>query len=193
MRLSGFDTSVLRDSGSQSQVNHLVKRQHGLEASERTAHKLRAQGLSYRRIAELLSVRYDMVAQWLAGLPGTYERSLEPSPAVHTAIAPQAESQPAAFTSDATRMSALEHRLSKAFTLLQRLSDEGRRREERLLTTLTEERQSARLQIERLDAEVAALRATLEALSSTDNGAPLNAESTAFPPSRGFWRWGAKK
>jgi predicted transcriptional regulator len=193
MRLSGFDTSVSRDSGSQSQVNHLVKHQHGLEASERTAQKLRAQGLSYRRIAELLSVRYDMVAQWLAGLPGTYERSMEPSPAVHTAIAPQAESQPAAFTSAATRISALEHRLSEAFTLLQRLSDAGRRREERLLTTLTEERQSARLQIERLDAEVAALRATLEALSSTDNGAPLNAESAASPPSRGFWRWGAKK
>ena len=193
MRLNGFDTSVLRDSGNQSQVNHLVKLQHGLEASERTAQKLRARGLSYRRIAELLSVRYDMVAQWLAGLPGTHERPLEPSPAVHPAIASQVENKPTAFPSDASRISTLEHRLSEAFTSLQHLSDEGRRREARLLTTLTEERQSARLQIERLDAEVAALRAALVALSRTENGAPLSAESAASLPSRGFWRWGTKK
>jgi chromosome segregation ATPase len=134
-----------------------------------------------------------MVAQWLAGLPGTHERPLEPSPAFQSAIAPQVEDKPTAFPSDASRISALEHRLSEAFTSLQRLSDEGRRREAQLLTTLTEERQSARLQIERLDAEVAALRAALVALSRTDNGALLNAESAASPPSRGFLRWGTKK
>lgn len=193
MMLNSFDTSVLRDSGTHSQVNHLVKLQYGLAASERAGQKLCARGLSYRRIAELVSVRYGMVTQWLASLAGTTGRPVELSPAFHSSLAPRVESQPAALPSDATRISPSEDPLLKGHSARQRLPDEGLRREARLLTTLTSECSSLRFQMERLDAEVAALPVALVVLSRTDNCAKLRAESEASPPGRGFWRWRAKK
>jgi hypothetical protein len=94
----------------------------------------------------------------------------------------------AAPSADGVRIAFLERRLSEVFAGLQRLSDEARQREARLQTALVEERRVATLQIERLNADVAGLRAALAALALRPPGATLGAEAARPGAGRGFWQ-----
>jgi hypothetical protein len=192
MKFDSVDIPILQNSGNPFEVRHLVRRQYGFGASELAPHKLRARYLSFRRIAEPLSVHCDVVARWVAGLPDTNDTPAELSPFVHPAIALPVERKPTAAPFNAAHISVLGRRLLEAFASFQRLSDEGWRRTARLMNTRSEKRQLARLKIDRLAAKVATRRTALGALSSADNGTQVSTESATSASSRRLLRWGTK-
>ncbi|MFM2148634.1 MAG: hypothetical protein RLZZ187_940 [Pseudomonadota bacterium] len=192
MRFDGIETSKPPSLGARPLDSSRALSHPSGQGGEQAAHKLRARGFSYRRIAEELRVRYDMVSQWLSGLPPTSRGPTPPAYAparVMPAEARQEEArEQAAASADAARIAVLEQRLSEAFAALQRLSDEARQREARLQTALAEERRVATLQIERLNADVAGLRTALAALALRPPGAPLGAEAARTGSGQGFWQ-----
>lgn len=197
MRFDGIETSTPPKLGSRSvdaprALPHLPG-----QGGEQAAQKLRARGFSYRRIAEELRVRYDMVSQWLSGLPPTARTAATAAPLPPRAVPaePQHEAArtQAAASADAARIAVLEQRLSEVFVALQRLSEEARQREGRLLAALAEERRVAAAQIERLNADITGLRTAVAVLSlrppGTTSAATPRAADVARPPStQGFWQ-----
>lgn len=97
---------------------------------EAAAHRLRARGFSYRRIAETLRIRYDTVSRWLCGDP--------PTAAVAVSL-PQPSTMPPAVRA-APANPGLERRLAALETAMARYEAEAARREERLLAALAEVR-----------------------------------------------------
>jgi len=202
MRFDGIEASRPPTPGARPLASSRPLSHPFGQGSEQAAHKLRARGFSYRRIAEELRVRYDMVSQWLSGLP-PLSRGATPAPPVAAPPVPappipapampteawqeEAQGQSAA-SADAARIAMLEQRLSEAFAALQRLSDEARQREARLQAALAEERRVATLQIERLNADVAGLRTALAALALRPPGATLGAEAARPGSGQGFWQ-----
>ena len=192
MRFDGIETSKPSTLGSRNlDPSRALSRPSG-QGGEQAAHRLRARGFSYRRIAEELRVRYDMVSQWLSGLPPTTRSSAPPAPvptrAVPTEARQEERCEQAAPSADGARITLLEQRLSEAFAALQRLSDEARQREARLQAALAEERRAATLQIERLNADVAGLRTALAALALRPPGVTLGAEAAHPGPGQRFWQ-----
>lgn len=96
---------------------------------EAAAHRLRARGFSYRRIAETLRIRYDTVSRWLCGEP--------PSDPIVVAR-PFVPAAPVAHTPP--RAPALEARLAALEAALARYQQDAVLREERLLAALAEVR-----------------------------------------------------
>lgn len=190
MRFDGIETSTPPTLGSRAFDAPRVLPHPPGHAGEQAAQKLRARGFSYRRIAEELRVRYDMVSQWLSGLPPTSRLPAVSAPAAARSVPaePYRDQGLAQASADAARIAVLEERLSEAFVALQRLSDEARQREARLHAALAEERRVATLQIERLNTDVVGLRTALAVLSLGPPGAPPVANA-AQPASRlGFWQ-----
>jgi hypothetical protein len=159
------------------------------QGGEQAAHKLRARGFSYRRIAEELRVRYDMVSQWLSGLPPA-SRAPAPLPSSVPRIEPQREGrrEQAAAPGDDPRIAVLEQRLAEAFAALQLLAHEARARELRLQAALAEERRVTALQVERLSSDIAGLRAALVAPVRPPSGVPAAAEAARAASPQGFWQ-----
>jgi predicted transcriptional regulator len=192
MRFDGIETSKPPSLGARPLDSSRALSHPSGQGGEQAAHKLRARGFSYRRIAEELRVRYDMVSQWLSGLPPTSRGPTPPAYAPARVMPAEARQEDAreqaAASADAARIAVLEQRLSEAFAALQRLSDEARQREARLQTALAEERRVATLQIERLNADVAGLRTALAALALRPPGAPLGAEAARPGSGQGFWQ-----
>jgi predicted transcriptional regulator len=192
MRFDGIETSRPPNPGARPLASSRPLSHPFGQGSEQAAHKLRARGFSYRRIAEELRVRYDMVSQWLSGLPpisrGSQPAPPIPAPAMPTEARQEEAREQAAPSADAARIAILEQRLSNAFAALQRLSDEARQREARLQAALAEERRVATLQIERLNADVAGLRTALAALALRPPGATLGAEAARPGSGQGFWQ-----
>ena len=192
MRFDGIETSKPPTLGSRPLDSSRALSHPSGQGGEQAAHKLRARGFSYRRIAEELRVRYDMVSQWLSGLPPTARGSTPPAPVPTRAVPAEARQEEAreqaAPSADGTRITLLEQRLAETFAALQRLSDEARQREARLQAALAEERRVATLQIERLNADVAGLRAALAALALRPPGATLGAEAAHPGSGQGFWQ-----
>lgn len=192
MRFDGIETSKPPTLGSRPIDSSRALSHPSGQGGEQAAHKLRARGFSYRRIAEELRVRYDMVSQWLSGLPPTARGSTPPAPVPTPAVPAEARQEEsreqAAPSADGARITLLEQRLSEAFATLQRLSDEARQREARLQAALAEERRVATLQIERLNADVAGLRTALAALALRSPGSALSAEAARPGSGQGFWQ-----
>lgn len=192
MRFDGIETSKPPTPGARPIDAPRALPHPAGQAGEQAAHKLRARGFSYRRIAEELRVRYDMVSQWLSGLPPTPRSPAPPPPAPAHGV-PDAARQDqardlAATSADAARIARLEQRLTEVFAALQRLSDEARQREARLQTALAEERRLATLQIERLNADITGLRTALAVLALHPPGAAPGAEVARPGSGQGFWQ-----
>lgn len=134
------DTAPLIDAAREARRAGVGRRQANQEVA---AHRLRARGFSYRRIAETLRIRYDVVSRWLYGEPpappatplAPASQPAAPVPRPSPAVAPAAVPAQAA---------SLEARIAWLESALVRFQDEALRREERLL------------------AELAALRAALD-------------------------------
>lgn len=188
MRFDGIETSKPPTHGARPLGSSRALSRPPGEGGEEAAQKLRARGFSYRRIAEELRVRYDIVSQWLSGLPPTSRGPTPQAPVPARAVPAAARREQAAASADGVRIAMLEQRLSEAFAALQRLSDEARQREARLQTALAEERRVATLQIERLNADVAGLRTALAALALRPPGAALGADGARSGSGRGFWQ-----
>lgn len=190
MRFDGIETSSPPTLGSRAFDAPRVAPHPSGQGSEQAAQKLRARGFSYRRIAEELRVRYDMVSQWLSGLPPTSRAPTGPAPvaASMAPAEPRRHQELGQASADGARIAVLEQRLSEAFAALQRLSDEARQREARLQAALAEERRVATLQIERLNTDVAGLRTALAVLSLRPPGAPPAAEGARPASGLGFWQ-----
>lgn len=149
-------------------------------ARETAAHKLRARGFSYRRIAEVLRERYDVVSRWLGGAPATpvphdpghAPRMDRPPPAPspqRTAVAPVAAppAQPVPPPVDEAaeaRARALEQRVADLMATLRQMAAENREREARLHKTLEDERRAATEREMRFRDEVDGIRALVEGL-----------------------------
>ena len=129
--------------------------------AEKNAHKLRAEGLSYRRIAVELRVRYDQVSRWLSGsaLPADAARPRPTSPEPPVAATAQTADRTAAEAASTGRINDL-------MATLRQVSRESREREERLHRVIEVERAAAREQMARRDAELDALRATVNELAA---------------------------
>lgn len=202
MRFDGIETSKPPTFGSRPLDPSRALPHPSGQGGEQAAHKLRARGFSYRRIAEELRVRYDMVSQWLSGLPPTSRGPTPPAPVPARVVPAEARQgqgrEQAAASADAARIAVLEQRLSEAFVALQRLADEARQRETRLQAALAEERRVAAAQVERLNADITGLRTAVAVLSLRPPGpttaaaqrgdAPIAADGTRPPSGLGFWQ-----
>jgi hypothetical protein len=189
MMLDSIENSAPQTLSSRPLDAPRVLAQPPVQGGEQAAHKLRARGFSYRRIAEELRVRYDMVSQWLSGLPPA-SRAPAPSPSSVPRSEPQREErrEQAAASGDNSRIAVLEQRLAEAFAALQLLAHEARAREVRLQAALAEERRVTAFQVERLSSDIAGLRAALAAPARPPSGAPAAAEAARAASSQGFWQ-----
>ncbi|MBC4016339.1 hypothetical protein [Siccirubricoccus deserti] len=138
MNMPEVNTPPLMDTLSEAQQAGVGRRGTDKQAA---AHRLRARGFSYRRIAETLRIRYDIVSRWMYGDP--------PRPPAETPpISAPLVTQPVPLPGPP----GLEQRLTALEATLSRFEAEAARREERLL------------------AELGALRAALEASSGQASG-----------------------
>jgi hypothetical protein len=152
-------------------------------ARETAAHKLRARGFSYRRIAEILRERYDVVSRWLGGAPPAapifhdpghaprIARAAAPVPAPTPGAVPGPAPAPAgavlAAVADAAaeaRARALEQRVADLMATLRQMAAENREREARLHKILEDERRAAAERETRFKEEVEGMRALVEGL-----------------------------
>jgi hypothetical protein len=117
-------TAPLIDSESAAQQAGATRRGTDKQAA---AHRLRALGFSYRRIAETLRIRYDIVSRWMYG---------EPPPSAVAAPIPT-PAPVAALPETAPVTPGLEQRLAALEAALSRFQAEAAQREERLLAELS--------------------------------------------------------
>jgi hypothetical protein len=137
LNMPEVNTAPLMDTLSEAQQAGVGRRGTDKQAA---AHRLRARGFSYRRIAETLRIRYDIVSRWMYGDP--------PPPVAPPPLPVPAVARPAA----APAAVGLEQRLAALEAALARFQLETAQREDRLL------------------AELGALRAALEARSALPVG-----------------------
>lgn len=153
---------------------------------EAEAHKLRAKGHSYRRIAEVLQVQYGLVSRWLSGLgeatsasdsaePRSYRRG-----SVFVRATPEPDAPPVEVPADfLTRYQAMEQRVADLLATLSQVARENRERETRLYKALEDERKAATEREAVLKAEIAEVRSLVEDLVAPD--AAPSADGTAAP------------
>jgi len=127
MDLPEVTTATLMDARREAQQAGVGRPGADKEAA---AHRLRARGFSYRRIAETLRIRYDTVSRWLCGDPPT-ATPIAPPP-LQAAVSPATRAMPAS--------GGLERRLAALEVTMARYEAEAARREERLLAALAEVR-----------------------------------------------------
>jgi hypothetical protein len=181
MNLDGVETDLLLDT------YHPVPsrfRSAGKPAKhvETDAHRLRAKGLSYRRIAQELRVRYDLVSRWLSGPPPD---AAFPEPIPRCVVLPPPEIV-AARPDRIPDAQDLPRRIDGLMATLRQVSRENQEREARLHRLIEEQQQSMREREIRHDAEIAALRATVDALAIRLG--PADRDEEAQPLRPGFWR-----
>jgi len=127
MDLPEVTTATLMDARREAQQAGIGRPGADKEAA---AHRLRARGFSYRRIAETLRIRYDTVSRWLCGdLPTAMPIVPQATRAATLPAAPAVPTNP-----------GLERRLAALETAMIRYEAEAARREERLLAALAEVR-----------------------------------------------------
>lgn len=166
------------------------------DRKEEAAHKLRARGLSYRRIAEELQVRYDVISRWLSGVgEPAGRRTADPprpwSPPRFDAV-PVREDQRDAVRELLARCDALETRASDLLATIRQVSAENREREDRLRRTLEDERRAAAEREERLRGELDQVRGLVEDLlariaAAAPDGAAGDGGDAVEPVARSLW------
>jgi hypothetical protein len=150
-----------------------VPRQRWLKPAEKEAeaHKLRARGFSYRRIAETLQVRYDQISGWLSGISESARAELRSEPRLSLRLvgrAPAVSDSPgmaagaAASPDFLARYQALEQRTADLLATLKQVAAENREREARLYKMLEDERRAASERETRIKTELAELREMVE-------------------------------
>jgi len=168
------------------------------DRKEEAAHKLRARGFSYRRIAEVLQVRYDVISRWLSGVgEPAGRRTADPTrpwtPPRFDPV-PAREDQRDAVREVLARCDALETRASDLMATVRQISAENREREERLRRTLEDERRASAEREERLRGELDQVRGLVEDLlariaAAAPDGLPeAGADPDAVEPvARSLW------
>ena len=150
---------------------------------ETDAHRLRAKGLSYRRIAQELRVRYRfLVSRWLSG-PLPDAAVPEAISGAVTLSLPEVVATPPDRAADAQD---LPRRVDDLMATLRQVSRENQEREARLHRLIEEQQKSMQEREIRQDAEIAAMHATVDALVMRLG--PANQDEAAQPPRPGFWR-----
>ena len=148
-----------------------VPRERWLKADEKEAeaHKLRARGFSYRRIAETLQVRYDQISRWLSGISESARGEGRSEPRLSLRLVPRpAASAEAASVGTApaadflARYQAMEQRTADLLATLKQVAAENREREARLYKMLEDERRAASEREARIKGELAELREMVE-------------------------------
>ena len=144
-----MNAPLLMNPASEAQQAGVARR---LADKEAAAHRLRARGFSYRRIAETLRIRYDTVSRWLYGAhtaaPPPRHQAQTPAATPAAANAPgrpaALRAAPAAAASDghgagalSLRTAALEARIVGLEASLSRFQADAAAREERLLAELS--------------------------------------------------------
>jgi predicted transcriptional regulator len=159
-----------------------VPRERWLKADEKEAeaHKLRARGFSYRRIAETLQVRYDQISRWLSGIS---ESAREPrsEPRLSLRLVTSAGSSIPAGTPPSPdyvkRYQALEQRAADLLATLKQVAAENREREARLYKMLEDERRAASEREARIKGELGELREMVEKVLAARAARPQRARS----------------
>jgi hypothetical protein len=155
------------------------------DEKEAEAHKLRARGFSYRRIAETLQVRYDQISRWLSGISESARAELRSEPRLSLRLvsraAPSAESALAASAAASpdflARYQALEQRAADLLATLKQVAGENREREARLYKMLEDERRAAGERETRIKSELAELREMVEKAMVARPAPPQRARS----------------
>lgn len=167
------------------------------DRKEQAAHRLRARGFSYRRIAEELQVRYDVISRWLSGVGEIGRRTADPPrpwtpPRFDASAAPEDPGAPVREL--LARCDGLERRASDLLATIRQVSAENREREDRLHRALEDERRAAAEREARLRAELEEVRGLVEALlariaEAAPPGAlaPLAGAEGAEPVARSLW------
>jgi hypothetical protein len=197
MAFERIDQTVISHEGGEAQTPAGVAprpaRSRWLAAADKEAeaHKLRAKGHSYRRIAEVLQVQYGLVSRWLSGLGERTYSAEEPvrRPVARAAVLVQAtpdpEAPPVPVPADfLTRYQAMEQRVGDLLATLSKVALENRERENRLYKALEDERRAASDRESLLKTEIAEVRAMVELLAE-ERGGLLPEDATAgSTPSR---------
>jgi hypothetical protein len=154
------------------------------DRAETTAHRLRARGFSYRRIAEELRIRYDLVSTWLSGQ--STKPVLRPP---QEFSAPEPPQEPARSLDSAAphppQVAALERRIADLLAGMMQQSRDSREREARLHEAIENERRAAAQREAQIVSELNNLRVTVEALVAR---AGLDAERSSSAPPLHFWQ-----
>jgi uncharacterized protein YjcR len=149
-----------------------ARRERWLKPTEKEAeaHKLRARGFSYRRISEILQVRYDHISRWLSGTGDSARSELRSEPRlslrlVTGSVAPGGDLMagsagvPAEFLQ---RYKSLEQRTADLLATLKQVAGENREREARLYKMLEDERRAAAEREARIKSDMMELRQMIE-------------------------------
>ncbi|MFD2264243.1 hypothetical protein ACFSM5_15175 [Lacibacterium aquatile] len=180
----------------------------GAAEKEAEAHKLRARGHSYRRIAEVLQVQYGLVSRWLSGLGESLADSApaEPRRFTRTSVlvraTPDVDAPPVEIPTDfLTRYQAMEQRVGDLLATLKQVASENRERENRLYKALEDERKAAEGREAALRAEITEIRELLEQAASVElapdfgdsregDGRPSTLPSNSLLGRLSLWRRG---
>jgi hypothetical protein len=164
-----------------------VRRDRWLKPGEKEAeaHKLRARGFSYRRIAETLQVRYDQISRWLSGISESARAELRSEPRLSLRLvaraAPSGDGGMAASAAVSpdflARYQALEQRTADLLATLKQVAGENREREARLYKMLEDERRAASERETRIKGELAELREMVEKAMTARPASPQRARS----------------
>jgi hypothetical protein len=163
-----------------------VRRERWLKPGEKEAeaHKLRARGFSYRRIAETLQVRYDQISRWLSGISESARAELRSEPRLSLRLVARAAPSGDAATASAAvspdflaRYQALEQRTADLLATLKQVATENREREARLYKMLEDERRAASEREARIKGELAELREMVEKAMAARSAPPQRARS----------------
>ena len=167
-------TVVAYSEAPPSDAGQDLRRERWLKPDEKEAeaHKLRARGFSYRRIAETLQVRYDQISRWLSGISESARAELRSEPRLSLRLVggtAASASQPAVAPAGApvspdflARYEAMEQRAADLLATLKQVAGENREREGRLYKMLEDERRAASEREARIKAELAELREMVE-------------------------------
>lgn len=173
MSFEGIDQTVVsHDAGSAAAKPSELPRPSrtrwlGPAEKEAEAHKLRARGHSYRRIAEVLQVQYNLVSRWLSGLgESAIADRAEPRRFSRTTVlvrsSPDIEAPPVEIPADfLARYQSMEQRVGDLLATLKQVAQENRERENRLYKALEDERRAAEARETVLRSEIAEVRELL--------------------------------
>ena len=178
-------TVISYDEPPASGTSRDARRERWLKPDEKEAeaHKLRARGFSYRRIAETLQVRYDQISRWLSGISESARAELRSESRLSLRLVARAAPSPEMAVSAAVspdflaRYQALEQRTADLLATLKQVAAENREREGRLYKMLEDERRAAFEREARIKTELAELREMVEKAMAARAAPPQRARS----------------